>query len=1061
MSSPAPAAWSMERITAMRIPLTIEVVLYALVVVLAVAFRFWDLGGNALHHDESIHAQWSWDLTRGQYTHNPVFHGPLYYHAQAFVNLLFGTSDYTSRMSAALFGVALVLLPLLVRKRLGPVGTFAAVAFIAFSPTIVYYSRFMREDIYMAAFTMLMAVAMWRYIDEGRDRWLIVFALALAGSFATKEATFLTVAIFLLFTNALIAAGLARQTMADRGHDGRWRHAVFSVGLMPYAWAIAALWPFLGGFRKSMAWHSLPRAGDVLVILGTLTVPLLTPLLKSPLETLGVASAGQLGWPGVCDSLATDATQNRLILGGVFTMVVAAVAFVGLQWRPRTWAIAAGSAALLYLTLMTTVWTNFGGLCSGPWGSLDYWLGQQEAYRGNQPWFYYHMLMPAYEFLPLIIAVGGLWWSVVRGNSFSRFLVFWAVGTWLVLSWAGEKMPWLNTHIALPVILLAAWTVQRAWDAWRPQLDQRSVLSLAGIAAIAAGSMLFATFAPGGTAMVLLRWAALVGAAVFIAVIARPWGRSAVPAVLVVAVVGALGFFSVRTTVMSAFVHGDTPRSMLVYTQSSPDIPDIRDDINRLAAATGLGYNLRIAVDSSDAFSWPWAWYLRDYRSVTFTDFANAVPQGEFDVMLVSERNTRAVNDYLAGLGEPRYQAPQRYPHRWWFDERYKQAMSVVEGQACTASGGDCGPFHHWVNIGHGLHLGPPRVDTFRRIVEGFTDDGWPKTWFAFFRDREPARPPGAIYAVAYFRIDFDRETGYLSARALEAPAPGVDESGRPTFGGLGVGDGQFFAPVDIAADSQGNLYVIDRTTRKLQKFDADGNFIASVDVRETADGPLPSSEPWGLAVGPDDQIIVADTFGWRVRVFDSDLQATGVMFGVPPTGDDPGPYDLFGPRDAVVDANGLLWVTDTGHDRIQIYTLQGEFVRTVGESGPGPGQLDEPVGLSIADEGTIFVADMLNSRVSMFDSDGNPAGSFPVAGWGGEDVNDKPYLTALSDGRIALSLPLFNEVRIYNRDGTLEATITDSVEPIDRPYGIVEGPDGRIWVVEGGSGRVRLFDIP
>lgn len=1051
--------WTLQRIADIRIPLTLEVAAYAVVVFFAVLIRFWDLGGNALHHDESIHAQWSWDLTRGQYEHNPIFHGPLYYHAQAFINLLFGATDYTSRVSAAIFGVVLVLLPLLLRRRLGAVGTLAAVAFIAFSPTIVYYSRFMREDIYMAAFTMLMAVAMWRYMDGGRDRWLIVFALALAGSYATKEATFLTVAIFLLFTNTLIAASLARDTLRDRGVTERGRHALLTVGLFPYAWAIAALWPFLRGLRRSMAWQAMPRAGDVLIILGTLTVPLLTPLLKSPLEALGVVSSGQLDWPGVCDAMAEQAGQNQLVLGGIFAMVVAAVAFIGLQWRAKTWAIAAGAAALLYLTLMTTFWTNLGGLCSGPWGSLDYWLGQQEEYRGNQPWFYYYLLMGAYEFFPLLIAIGGIWWSLVRGNTFSRFLVFWIAGTWLTLSWAGEKMPWLNAHIALPTALLAAWTIQRAWDTWRPRpsFDQRSTLPLMSIAVVAFGATFMATFLPGGAPMVVLRVLLLAAAAGGIIAIARPFGREAIPTILVIVAVGGLAFFSVRAAVVSSFVHGDTPESMLVYTQSSPYILDVMDDIEQLSEATGRGYELRIAVDNADAFTWPWAWYLRDYQNVTYHDFTQSVPEGTFDVMLVSNTNVERVDDHLAGQ-EPRFHPPERYPHRWWFDERYKQAMAT-NAQPCTAAGGGCGPFMHWLNIGHGLHLGPPRPETWSRIAEGIVDDGWPGTWFAYWRDREPEFSPGSIDAHVYFPLNFDRETGTLSAADPDPPGPREDHAGRPVFGEPGNAAGQFLDPIDIDADSEGNLYVIDRRTRQLQKFDAEGNFLAAVDIRTAEEGDFEQSEPWGVTLGPGDEVIVADTFGWRVRVFTSDLEPTGVTFGEPPADEDPGPYELFGPRDAVVDDQGRIWVTDTGHSRIQVYSLDGEYLDTIGGPGSGPGEFSEPVGLASDREGTIYVADMFNARIQAFDSDGEFVSEFPVEGWGGQDVEDKPYLTVLEDGRIAASVPLAGEVHVYAPDGTLESVVEDPEVPLNRPYGIVETPGGRIWVVEGGSGQVRLFE--
>ena len=148
----------------LMLALTWELAIYVALFAIAFGLRFWDLGARALHHDESIHAQWSWGLIQGNYRHDPVFHGPLYYHAQGLVFLVFGASDYTARVSPAIFGMALVALPLLMRRWLGPVGTIAAVAFLTFSPTVLYYSRFIREDVYMAFFILAMAAAMWRYM---------------------------------------------------------------------------------------------------------------------------------------------------------------------------------------------------------------------------------------------------------------------------------------------------------------------------------------------------------------------------------------------------------------------------------------------------------------------------------------------------------------------------------------------------------------------------------------------------------------------------------------------------------------------------------------------------------------------------------------------------------------------------------------------------------------------------------------------------------------------------------------------------------------------------------
>lgn len=1042
-----------DRWLSLRVPLSWEMGFYAVVLAAAAGLRFWDLGDMALHHDESIHAQWSWRLAQGDYTHSPVFHGPLYYHAQGLVFLLFGASDYTARVSAALFGMGLVALPLAIRRWLGPAGTMAAVAFITFSPTIVYFSRFLREDIYFAFFTMVIVVAMWRYMAEGRDRWLILFAVGLTGSYTTKEAAYLTSAVFLVFLDVYLAAQLASRTLARRSLDVTWRRVALTAAIAPYAWVLASFWPFLGRLRRAAGWDALPRPGDLLILLGTLTLPLLAAFAKGPLESglpmlrdlplveaipvigKGIITAGRLDYPGICNA---PSTRDVFALGGLFAVFGSAAALVGLHWRPKTWALAAGLSAAVYLTLMTSFWTNVSGLCTGPWGSLDYWVAQQEVKRGNQPWFYYLMLMPMYEFLPLVIAAGGVWWSVVRGNAFSRFLAFWLVGYWIALSSAGEKMPWLNTHIALPAALLAAWTVNRAWVAWQPHPGaRRAVMALASLALVSAGAFMLAVWEypddVGGGAAAGLRLLMFGAIVLALAATVRAHGRRALPVALVVVTVGALAFFSLRTMVVATFERGDVPDDLLVYTQSSPDVARLASQIDRLAEATGKGLELRIVVDTQDSFAWPWAWYLRDYRQVRYAVMSGGVPDGQWDVLLVNAAHVGAVNESLAQRPDLQFGPPTRYPHRWWFDERYKSALP-----------GGFLSFETWGDVWEGI------------------GSGWLKTWFRFWRDKEPGTAPGSVDAYAFFPANFDPETGMLGPRQVAAPEPGFDAAGRPFFGGLGPLPGQFFSPRDLAVDGAGNIYVIDATTKKLSKFDPTGHLLNVVDVRVDPSNPGEASDPWGVSVAPDGRVIVADTFGWRVRVFSADLEPLATIGGPPSSNGPPGPFELFGPRDAAVDTLGRLWVTDTGHHRIVVYTLEGEFVMAInGGQGSQPGQFSEPVGIDISPDGEVFVADMYNARVQILDLEGNYVGEFAVPGWGGTDPADKPYLRVLADGRIAVSLPRGNEVRVYDRSGALHATIAPQDEPLRGPYGIVQSADGRLWIAEGESARVRLFDIP
>lgn len=204
------------------IPVEWEVAAYVLLVALAAALRFWDLGTRALHHDESLHATYSWNLAAGKgYRHDPMMHGPLQFHLTAVVYFLLGVSDYTARVAPAAFGTALVGLPWLLRRQLGRSGALVTAGLLTISPLFLYYSRFARNDIYMAVWTILTLVFIWRYLEQKRTRDLYFLAAALVFSFTQKETAFINVAIFgsfllLLFLYDQIVPRLSNRKRSSR-----------------------------------------------------------------------------------------------------------------------------------------------------------------------------------------------------------------------------------------------------------------------------------------------------------------------------------------------------------------------------------------------------------------------------------------------------------------------------------------------------------------------------------------------------------------------------------------------------------------------------------------------------------------------------------------------------------------------------------------------------------------------------------------------------------------------------------------------------------------------------
>lgn len=197
------------------------------VILLGAILRFWGLGDKPLHWDESLHAYFSLVLLHNNvdnwyycaktaaascYRYDPLTHGPFQFHAIALVYQIsqwlgapdHGVNTTTVRIAAATLGTVIVGLPFLLRFYIGKIGAWLSCLLLAVSPSLVYYSRFAREDIYMACFTLMLVIATARYLRSRNAWWLLMAALSLTLSYATSEATFLTIGVFGSFFGALI-----------------------------------------------------------------------------------------------------------------------------------------------------------------------------------------------------------------------------------------------------------------------------------------------------------------------------------------------------------------------------------------------------------------------------------------------------------------------------------------------------------------------------------------------------------------------------------------------------------------------------------------------------------------------------------------------------------------------------------------------------------------------------------------------------------------------------------------------------------------------------------------
>jgi uncharacterized protein (TIGR03663 family) len=215
-----------------------ELAAWALLVAAALVLRLLDLGDRPFHHDESQDAYFSWIFfTRGDYAYDPLLHGPLRFYLTAAAYGLFGDSDTTARLAPALMGALMVPLPYALRLQIGRAGALATAALLAFGPSYLYFSRFAREDIYIACITLALLVVTFRFLARPRPHQPALIGALLALSFATKETTFIT--LFVAGTFFLTALAV------QRARAGSWAEVplvrpVAAVGRGAWGWALAA-----------------------------------------------------------------------------------------------------------------------------------------------------------------------------------------------------------------------------------------------------------------------------------------------------------------------------------------------------------------------------------------------------------------------------------------------------------------------------------------------------------------------------------------------------------------------------------------------------------------------------------------------------------------------------------------------------------------------------------------------------------------------------------------------------------------------------------------------------
>lgn len=549
----------------MRWPSTGAIVV--ILVLIALALRLWELGERPFHHDESLDAWWSWLFLNGEYDgYDPVYHGPLRFYITAGFFTLFGETEAAARLFSALCGTAVVALPYFMRRELGRAGTIAAAAALTISPTMLYYSRFGREDAQMVFLTLLAMVFGLSYLRTPRTSTATGLMFTMACSFAIKESTYLFGLLLFVWLLVLLAAQFDAQNRVMRQIETDDKR------LDPAFMTSALLFASIGLLIAVVIGNT---SGELFVMIALYLMAMITFVVANALPQLRRVDT-TFEWPPLI--------QGVMAIG------------------PGGWALALGSFMLSWFLFFSVWGERPEDWLTGVTRAIEYWDSQQEVNRGGQPWYYYLYAMPIYEWLFVGLAFVGGWRALRKPTMFSTLFVWFAIGSLILYSYAGERMPWLIAHPLLPVIILAGFGVQQLWEH-----RDRQLMPAVG-AALALGLLL-----------------------------------------------------TTGTSIRASFPNGADSREIL--SQAGQATPHLTSALERLENIDEIsirqgGGPVRLAIGTTNA--WPYNWYLRHRDNVLwFNDEMGPPTDGSAAVIIVD-------SGLIDPINFPDYQSTLFAMRSWW-----------------------------------------------------------------------------------------------------------------------------------------------------------------------------------------------------------------------------------------------------------------------------------------------------------------------------------------------------------------------------------------------------------
>lgn len=165
----------------------------------------------------------------------------------------------------------------------------------------------------------------------------------------------------------------------------------------------------------------------------------------------------------------------------------------------------------------------------------------------------------------------------------------------------------------------------------------------------------------------------------------------------------------------------------------------------------------------------------------------------------------------------------------------------------------------------------------------------------------------------------------------------------------------------------------------------------------------------------------------------------------------------------ALAAAAGHVYVADAVACCVDVFSMSGEWLRSIGTGGDGPGELNRPTHLAVDARGWVYVTDAMNNRVQVFDDTGRFVRSVGLAGDSSGHFGRPKGVAVDRQGRIYVADGLFDVVQIFDQEGRLLMDFGGPGQQAGEfwlPAGLAINAGGMLVVADSYNERLQLFRV-